>query len=104
MKRHEVVLAPAAQTQARKVAAWWRENRPKARELFDDEMAAVLDRLAEAPKTGLSPRHRLKVRPSAANASPTRAAESSSTVTTIAAFLLARMTDSADPRKRFSRR
>jgi plasmid stabilization system protein ParE len=43
MKRYEVVLAPAAQTQARKVAAWWRENRP----------AAVLDRLAEAPKTGL---------------------------------------------------
>ncbi len=53
MKRYEVVLAPAAQTQARKVAAWWRENRPAARDLFDDEMAAVLDRLAEAPKTGL---------------------------------------------------
>lgn len=51
MKRYEVVLAPAAQTQARKVAAWWRENRPAARDLFDDEMAAVLDRLAEAPKT-----------------------------------------------------
>ena len=51
MKRYEVVLAPAAQTQARKVAAWWRENRPAARDLFDDEMAAVLERLAEAPKT-----------------------------------------------------
>lgn len=53
MKRYEVVLAPAAQTQARKVAAWWRENRPAARDLFDDEIAAVLDRLTEAPKTGL---------------------------------------------------
>jgi len=51
MKRYEVVLAPAAQTQARKGAAWWRENRPAARDLFDDEMAAVLDRLAEAPKS-----------------------------------------------------
>lgn len=53
MKRYGVVLAPAAQAQARKVAGWWRENRPKARDLFDDEMAAVLYRLAEAPKTGL---------------------------------------------------
>jgi plasmid stabilization system protein ParE len=53
MKRYEVVLAPAAQTQARKVAAWWQENRPAARDLFDDEMAAVLARLAEAPRTGL---------------------------------------------------
>jgi plasmid stabilization system protein ParE len=52
MKRYEVVLAPAAQTQARKVAAWWRDNRPAARDLFDGEMAAVLDRLAEAPNTG----------------------------------------------------
>jgi plasmid stabilization system protein ParE len=53
MKRYEVVLAPAAQAQVRKVAAWWREHRPAARDLFDDEIAAVLDRLAEAPKTGL---------------------------------------------------
>jgi plasmid stabilization system protein ParE len=52
MKRYEVVLAPAAQTQARKVAAWWRDNRPAARDLFDGEMAAVLDRLAEAPNAG----------------------------------------------------
>src|SRR6266498_3744705 len=53
MKRYDVVLAPAAQAQARKVVVWWREHRPKARDLFEDEMAAVLDRLAEAPKTGL---------------------------------------------------
>ena len=32
MKGYEVVLAPAAQTQARKVAAWWRDNRPAARD------------------------------------------------------------------------
>jgi plasmid stabilization system protein ParE len=50
MRRYEVVLAPAAQTQARNVAAWWRENRPAAPDLFDDEIAAVLDRLAEAPR------------------------------------------------------
>jgi hypothetical protein len=43
MKGYEVVLAPAAQAQARKVAAWWQENRPKAFDLFDEEMAAVLD-------------------------------------------------------------
>jgi plasmid stabilization system protein ParE len=54
MKRHDVVLAPAAQTQAHKIAAWWRENRPSVPDLFDDEMEAVLERLAEAPKTGLS--------------------------------------------------
>ena len=54
MKRHEVVLAPAAQAQARKIAAWWRENRPSVPDLFDDEVEAVLERLADAPKTGLS--------------------------------------------------
>jgi plasmid stabilization system protein ParE len=54
MKRYEVVLAPAAHAQARKIAAWWRENRPSAPDLFDDEMEAVLERLADAPKTGLS--------------------------------------------------
>ena len=53
MKRYEVILAPAAQMQARTITGWWRENRPAARDLFDDEMAAVLNRLAEAPKTGL---------------------------------------------------
>jgi hypothetical protein len=47
MKRYETVLAPAAQAQAHKISAWWRENRPSAPDLFDDEMEAVLERLAE---------------------------------------------------------
>ena len=54
MKRYEVVLCAgvtSAGAQGRGVVAG---NRPKARDPFDDEMAAVLDRLAEAPKTGLA--------------------------------------------------
>jgi plasmid stabilization system protein ParE len=54
MKRYGVVLAPAAQAQARKIAGWWRENRPSVPDLFDDEIEAMLDRLGDAPNTGLS--------------------------------------------------
>ena len=54
MKQYEVVLAPAAYAQARKISAWWRENRPSVPDLFDDEIGAVLERLANAPKAGLS--------------------------------------------------
>jgi|SRR5450755_4047577 len=51
MKRYAVILAPATQVQARRISDWWRENRPSAPDLFDDEMAAALGRLADAPKT-----------------------------------------------------
>ena len=41
MKRYEVVLAPAAQTQARKITDWWRDNRQSIPDLFTEEMDAV---------------------------------------------------------------
>jgi plasmid stabilization system protein ParE len=50
-KRYAVILAPATQLQARRISNWWRENRPSAPDLFDDEMAAALGRLADVPKT-----------------------------------------------------
>ena len=56
MKRYAVILAPATRLQASGISDWWRENRPAAPDLFDDEMAAALRRLADAPKT--APRYR----------------------------------------------
>lgn len=32
--------------------AWWRENRPKAPELFREELAAALQTITEAPTLG----------------------------------------------------
>ena len=46
MKRYAVTLAPLTQAQARRISDWWRENRPSAPNLFEDEMAAVLGRVA----------------------------------------------------------
>jgi hypothetical protein len=35
------------------VAKWWRENRPAAPTLFDDELNAVIDGLKRQPTLGL---------------------------------------------------
>ncbi len=35
------------------VARWWRENRPAAPTLFDDELKAAIDRLRSQPTHGI---------------------------------------------------
>ena len=45
------VLGPA-QRQAKKAAAWWRTNRPSARDLFRRELASAFDLLLSSPEMG----------------------------------------------------
>ena len=45
-------LTPRALAEAKRIKAWWRRNRPAAPELFDQELAAALDRIAQAPGLG----------------------------------------------------
>ena len=49
MRRFEVIVAPAAAQQARVISEWWRANRAAA-DLFDEELEAILERLAVAPE------------------------------------------------------
>jgi plasmid stabilization system protein ParE len=45
-------LAPRAAREAERNARWWRENRPAARMLFDQELRAALDQIRTAPNLG----------------------------------------------------
>jgi plasmid stabilization system protein ParE len=45
-------LAPRAESQIRRVAAWWRENRGAAPDLFSLELAYVLETLVQTPSIG----------------------------------------------------
>ena len=45
-------LAPRFVREAERCAAWWRENRPAARFLFDEELRAALDQIRTAPELG----------------------------------------------------
>jgi plasmid stabilization system protein ParE len=45
------VLGPA-QRQAKQAAAWWRSNRPSAKDLFRRELAIVFDLLVSSPEMG----------------------------------------------------
>jgi plasmid stabilization system protein ParE len=45
-------LAPRAVREAERCARWWRENRPDARTLFDDELRAALDQIRATPHLG----------------------------------------------------
>jgi plasmid stabilization system protein ParE len=45
------VLGPA-QRQARQAAAWWRGNRPSAKDLFRRELTVTFDLLASSPEMG----------------------------------------------------
>ena len=45
-------LTPRALAEAKRIEAWWRRNRPAAPDLFDQELAAALDRIAQAPGLG----------------------------------------------------
>jgi len=52
MKPNRVLLVPEAREQARVIAAWWRENRPQAPRLFEEELSHALALLAGASKVG----------------------------------------------------
>jgi plasmid stabilization system protein ParE len=47
-------LAPRAVRDAERHARWWRENRPAARLLFDQELAAALTQIRAQPESGLA--------------------------------------------------
>ena len=47
-------LAPRALRDAERHAHWWRENRPAARLLFDDELAVGLAQIRANPDIGLA--------------------------------------------------
>lgn len=53
MTRHRVEFSPEALAQAQQVALWWRENRPAAADLFEDEVTAAVEKLSTAPATGV---------------------------------------------------
>ncbi len=46
-------LAPRAVRDAERHARWWRMNRPAARLLFDEELAAALATIRESPEVGV---------------------------------------------------
>lgn len=54
MPRVRVTVAPRAVAQVEAIAACWRVNRPTSLDLFLDEFAAALTRLASAPSAGSS--------------------------------------------------
>ena len=45
----KVEFAGAAKEQVRAASAWWRENRPAAPSLFDEELAAAVALLEQGP-------------------------------------------------------
>jgi hypothetical protein len=45
----KVVIMPEAESQLATRRAWWRENRPATRDLFDQELAHAIDRIANVP-------------------------------------------------------
>lgn len=47
-------LAPRAVRDAERHARWWRENRPAARLLFDQELTAALEQIRRQPDSGLA--------------------------------------------------
>lgn len=60
MRRVQVTVAPRAVAQVEAIAAWWRANRPTSPDLFLDEFAAALTRLASAPFAGTAYRPGLR--------------------------------------------
>ena len=47
-----VRTTPEADAQIREIEDWWRRNRPAARDLFVDELAASFDIIGQAPHIG----------------------------------------------------
>jgi plasmid stabilization system protein ParE len=50
--RYDVRFLPEAFAQVEQIRAWWVEHRRSAPSLFDDELIAMIQRLAEAPEVG----------------------------------------------------
>jgi plasmid stabilization system protein ParE len=48
----KIELAPRALSDAERCARWWRENRPAARDRFDQELREALDRIRTFPQLG----------------------------------------------------
>jgi hypothetical protein len=51
----KLVVAPEAAAQILVRKRWWRKNRSKAPERFDDELAAALAAITESPEFPFSP-------------------------------------------------
>ena len=47
-----VESTPEAEAQFRAIEAWWRDNRPRAPDLFSQEFASCLDLISSLPGTG----------------------------------------------------
>jgi len=48
----KVRLAPRALSEAERLKTWWLKNRPLAPDLFDEEIAAAIERIGAAPGLG----------------------------------------------------
>lgn len=48
----KVKFSPRASRRVKIVARWWRENRPTAPTVFDEELRAVIERLKSEPNLG----------------------------------------------------
>jgi plasmid stabilization system protein ParE len=51
----DVVVAPEAERQVRAVDAWWRDNRPAAPDLFEQELRDAFATLATHASIGKGP-------------------------------------------------
>ena len=49
----KVELAARAMREAERGSLWWRENRPAARLLFDEELRRALDQIRSEPNIGV---------------------------------------------------
>ena len=49
---HRVTVAPEALVEVVRIAAWWREHRPAAPRMFQDELDDALVLIAENPEMG----------------------------------------------------
>jgi plasmid stabilization system protein ParE len=56
--RRDVVVTGPAEQQLKVVDAWWRQNRPAATELFEQEFASATETLATHPGVGAPVRRR----------------------------------------------
>lgn len=45
-------LAPRALAEAKRIKTWWREHRPGAPDLFEQELGAALERIGANPNIG----------------------------------------------------
>lgn len=48
----KIEFAPRALREAERCARWWRENRPAAPELFEEELRKALDQIRSFPQLG----------------------------------------------------